>query len=472
MSSENFDLVIIGAGPGGYVAAIRAAQLGMNVACIDKRGTLGGTCLNIGCIPSKALLESSEHYHNAQKNWAKHGILAESIKLDLSTLMKRKEAVVRQLTNGIGGLFKKNKITSFVGEARFERSEGEKHKVIVKTADGEKTLTAPKVVIATGSVPSSLKGLDFDGEKIISSTEALSLKEIPKKFVVVGGGYIGLEMGSVWARLGSQVTVVEYADKIVPAIDHQIGKELQKFLSKQGLDFKLSTECLNAKTSSKGVSLELKDRNSGETAMLEADVVLVCAGRRAFTGGLGLEKVSLTTDNRGCLEINDHFETAVKGIYAIGDVVRGPMLAHKAEEEGVALAEILAGQVGHVAYDKIPSVIYTHPEVASVGITEEEAKEKDILYKVGTFPFLANARAKAMDETEGLVKVIADAHTDKVLGVHIIGPRAGELIGEAVIVMEFSGSAEDIARTCHAHPTLSEAVKEAAMAVDKRALHF
>ncbi len=472
MGAENFDLIVIGAGPGGYIAAIRAAQLGLKVACVDKRAALGGTCLNVGCIPSKALLESTELFHTAQKNFTKHGIVAESVRVDLEAMMKRKDAVVRQLTGGIAGLFKKNKIAAFTGEARFDKSEGGLHKVLVKVADADQVLLAPKVIIATGSVPSTLKGIDFDGEKIVSSTEALALKQIPKNFVVIGGGYIGLEMGSVWKRLGSNVTVVEYADRIVPAMDQQIGKELHKSLVKLGFDFRLSTECLSAKTSKDGVELEVRDRTSNQSSKINADVVLVCAGRRAFTGGLNLEAISLKTDERGQIAINEHFESSVKGVYAIGDVVRGPMLAHKAEDEGVAVAEIISGQAGHVAYDKIPAVVYTWPEVASVGLTEEECKDKHLTYKVGTFPFMANARAKAMDETDGLVKIIADAKTDRILGAHIIGPRAGELIGEIVSVMEFGGSSEDIARTCHAHPTLSEAVKEAALAVDKRTLNF
>jgi dihydrolipoamide dehydrogenase len=472
MGAENFDLIVIGAGPGGYIAAIRAAQLGLKVACVDKRAALGGTCLNVGCIPSKALLESTELFRTAQKNFTKHGIVAESVRVDLEAMMKRKDAVVRQLTGGIAGLFKKNKITAFTGEARFDKSEGGLHKVLVKVADADQVLLAPKVIIATGSVPSTLKGIDFDGEKIVSSTEALALKQIPKNFVVIGGGYIGLEMGSVWRRLGSNVTVVEYADRIVPAMDQQIGKELHKSLVKLGFDFRLSTECLSAKTSKDGVELEVRDRTSNQTSKINADVVLVCAGRRAFTGGLNLEAISLKTDERGQIAINEHFESSVKGVFAIGDVVRGPMLAHKAEDEGVAVAEIISGQAGHVAYDKIPAVVYTWPEVASVGLTEEECKDKHLTYKVGTFPFMANARAKAMDETDGLVKIIADAKTDRILGAHIIGPRAGELIGEIVSVMEFGGSSEDIARTCHAHPTLSEAVKEAALAVDKRTLNF
>lgn len=472
MSSENFDLVVIGAGPGGYIASIRAAQLGMKVACIEKRSTLGGVCLNVGCIPSKALLESSEIYLNSQKNWAKHGVVASGVKLDLEAMMKRKDGVVRQLTTGIAGLFKKNKITPFTGEASFEKAAGGSFTVNIKGEGAAKQITAAKVIIATGSVPSSLKGLDFDGQRVVSSTEALSLKEVPKEFVVVGGGYIGLEMGSVWARLGSHVTVVEYAERIVPAMDHQLGKELQKALGKIGIEFKLSTECLGAKATKNGVELELKNRNNGETNKIKADVVLVCAGRKAFTGGLGLDKIGLETDARGLIDINDHFETKVKGVYAIGDVVRGPMLAHKAEEEGVAVAEIIAGQAGHVNYAVIPAVVYTHPEVATVGITEEEAKAKGLNYKVGTFPFIANARAKAMDDTDGLVKIIADAQTDRILGAHIMGPRAGELIAEVVSVMEFGGSSEDIARTCHAHPTLSEAVKEAALAVDKRTLNM
>lgn len=473
MSAENsFDLIVIGAGPGGYIASIRAAQLGLKVACVEKRSTLGGTCLNVGCIPSKALLESSEIYLNSQKNWAKHGVIASGVKLDLEAMMKRKDSVVRQLTTGIGGLFKKNKITSFFGEASFEKSTAGSFIVKVKSSDGTVELKSTKVIIATGSVPTPLKGLEFDGQKIISSTEALTITSIPKEFVVIGGGYIGLEMGSVWARLGSHVTVVEYSERIVPAMDIQIAKELQKSLVKIGIEFKLSTECLGAKVSKSGVELELKNRLNNETNKINADVVLVCAGRKAFTSGLKLENINLTTDSRGLIEINDHFETAIKGVYAIGDVVRGPMLAHKAEEEGVAVAEILAGQAGHVNYQIIPAVVYTHPEVATVGLTEEEANAKGLKIKIGTFPFLANARAKAMDDTDGLVKIIADAATDKVLGAHIIGPRAGELIGEVVSVMEFGGSSEDIARTCHAHPTLSEAVKEAALAVDKRTLNF
>jgi dihydrolipoamide dehydrogenase len=472
MSAQCFDLIVIGAGPGGYIASIRAAQLGLKVACVEKRETLGGTCLNVGCIPSKALLESSEIYHNSQKSWAKHGVVASGVKLDLDAMMKRKDGIVRQLTTGIAGLFKKNKVTSFFGEASFEKSEAGSFTVNVKGASGSQQLQAPKVIIATGSVPASLKGIDFDGERIVSSTEALSLKEVPKEFVVIGGGYIGLEMGSVWARLGSHVTVIEYADRIVPAMDLQIGKELHKALSKLGIEFKLSTECLSAKASQSGVELEVKNRVNGETQKFKADVVLVCAGRKAFTGSLGLDKIGLETDARGLIDINDHFETKIKGIYAIGDVVRGPMLAHKAEEEGVAVAELIAGQAGHVNYGIIPAVIYTHPEVASVGLTEEEAKAKGLNYKVGTFPFMANARAKAMDDTEGLVKIIADAQSDKILGAHIIGPCAGELIGEVAAVMEFGGSSEDIARTCHAHPTLSEAVKEAALAVEKRTLNL
>jgi dihydrolipoamide dehydrogenase len=473
MSAQNFDLIVIGGGPGGYIAAIRASQLGQKVAVVEKRSTLGGTCLNVGCIPSKALLESTEHFHSAQKNFTKHGIIIEGgVRLDLEAMMKRKDAVVRQLTTGIAGLFKKHKITGFTGEGRFDKSEGGQHKVVVKVADQDQVLLAPKVIIATGSVPASLRGIDFDGEKIVSSTEALSLKQVPKDFVVIGGGVIGLELGSVWARLGSKVTVVEYSDRIVPGVDAQIGKELHKSLVKLGFEFKLSTECLSAKASKDGVELEVRDRASNATSKIKGDVVLVSTGRRAFTGGLNLEAIGLKTDERGMITINDHFETAVKGVYAIGDVVRGAMLAHKAEEEGVAVAEIMAGQAGHVSYDKIPAVVYTHPEVASVGLTEEEAKQKHLTFKVGTFPFMANARAKAIDDTDGLVKIISDAKTDKILGAHIIGPSAGELIAEIVAVMEFGGSSEDIARTCHAHPTLAEAVKEAALAVDKRTLNM
>ncbi len=471
-SPKEFDLIIIGSGPGGYIGAIRAAQLGMRVACVEKMKTLGGTCLNIGCIPSKALLESSEHFQTAKDHFKEHGILIEGIKVNLDQMMTRKNELVKQLTQGIAGLFKKNKIESFFGEGSFEKKDGSNHVIKVKNGKTAEVIKAPKVIIATGSVPTPLRGVEFDGKRIISSTEALEISEIPKHFVVVGGGVIGLELGSVWARLGSKVTVVEFSESITPTVDKQITRELQKVLEKLGMNIKVNTECTGAKVSGKNVSVEIKDRKSGDLSSLDADYVLVATGRKPFTGGLALENISLKPNERGMIDINDHFETSIAGVYAIGDVVRGPMLAHKAEEEGVAVAELIAGQAGHVNYNAIPSVIYTWPEVASVGKTEEELKAEGIPYKKGTFPFLANGRAKAMLTTEGLVKVLAHKDSDQLLGVHIIGARAGEMISEATAIMDFGGSSEDISRICHPHPTLSEAVKEAALAVDKRTLNL
>lgn len=472
MSYENFDLIVIGAGPAGYVAAIRAAQLGMKVACVDKRATFGGTCLNVGCIPSKALLDSSEKFHAAKTQFQKHGISLGEVKLDLAQMMKRKEAVVRQLTNGIAGLFKKNKVEGVGGTARFLASEGDQKRVEVETSSGKRTLQAPKILIATGSEPASLPFLPFDGKSILSSTEVLELNEVPKHLVVIGGGVIGVEMGSVWLRLGAKVTVVEYQDRICPGVDQQVGKELFKALQKQGMNFRLSTKCTGSEQNVNWTLVHLEELGTGNKSQLECDKVLVATGRRPYTAGLGLENVGLTVDKAGKIAVDSHYQTATPGIYAVGDVIEGPMLAHKAEEEGVAAVEIMAGQSGHVNYMAIPNVIYTWPELASVGYTEEELQAKGVAYKVGTFPFMANGRAKAMEETEGLVKILSDKTTDRLLGMHIVGPWASDLIAEGTTVIEFGGSAEDIARTCHAHPTLSEVVKEAALAVDKRQIHL
>jgi len=468
---EQFDLIVIGSGPGGYVAAIRAAQLGMKVVCVEKRNALGGTCLNVGCIPSKALLDSSEHYTIAQNKFQKHGIDISGIKLNLSQMITRKNDVVKQLTQGVAGLFKKNKIDWAQGLGKFAGTEGDQ-KIVEVDGEKKRTLKAPKVLIATGSEVIELPFLKFDGKKIISSTEALNLPEVPGHLVVIGGGVIGLELGSVWKRLGSKVTVVEFADRILNIMDSQIVAEAQKSLVKQGLEFKTNTQCTGAKLNGNKVQVEVMDRGTQAKETIECDVVLVATGRRPYTDGLALEKVGLKADEKGRIDINDHFETKVKGVYAIGDVVRGAMLAHKAEEEGIAAVEIMAGQAGHVNYNSIPWVVYTWPEIAGVGASEDELKQKGAAYKSGSFPFMANGRAIAMGETEGLVKIIADAKTDRVLGVHIFGPRASDMIIEAVTVMEYGGSSEDIARTCHPHPTLSEVVKEAALAVANRRIHL
>ncbi len=469
---EQFDLIIIGGGPAGYVGAIRAAQLGMKVVCVEKRPTLGGTCLNVGCIPSKALLDSSEHFSMAQHKFQKHGIEISGIKLNLEQMISRKNTVVKQLTQGIAGLFKKNKIEWAQGMGKFAGIEGDNKIVEVEGVLGKRTLKAPKVLIATGSEAIELPNLKFDGKKIISNVEALNLNEVPAHLVVVGGGVIGLELGSVWKRLGSKVTVVEFSDKLLAVMDQQIANEAKKSLIKQGLEFKLNTQAMSATQSGNKMMLEVMDRASQAKETIECDIILVATGRRPYSDGLALDKIGLGTDERGRVDINDHFETKVKGVYAVGDTVRGPMLAHKAEEEGIAAVEIMAGQAGHVNYNAIPWVVYTWPEIAGVGPTEEELKQKGIEYKSGSFPFMANGRAIAMDESEGLVKVLADAKTDRVLGVHIFGPRASDLIAEATTVMEYGGSAEDIARTCHAHPTLSETVKEAALAVAGRKIHL
>jgi dihydrolipoamide dehydrogenase len=469
---EQFDLIIIGGGPAGYVGAIRAAQLGMKVVCVEKRPTLGGTCLNVGCIPSKALLDSSEHFSMAQHKFQKHGIEISGIKLNLEQMISRKNTVVKQLTQGIAGLFKKNKIEWAQGMGKFAGIEGDNKIVEVEGVLGKRTLKAPKVLIATGSEAIELPNLKFDGKKIISNVEALNLNEVPAHLVVVGGGVIGLELGSVWKRLGSKVTVVEFSDKLLAVMDQQIANEAKKSLIKQGLEFKFNTQAMSATQSGNKMMLEVMDRATQAKETIECDIILVATGRRPYSDGLALDKIGLGTDERGRVDINDHFETKVKGVYAVGDTVRGPMLAHKAEEEGIAAVEIMAGQAGHVNYNAIPWVVYTWPEIAGVGPTEEELKQKGIEYKSGSFPFMANGRAIAMDESEGLVKVLADAKTDRVLGVHIFGPRASDLIAEATTVMEYGGSAEDIARTCHAHPTLSETVKEAALAVAGRKIHL
>ena len=466
--ADRYDLVVIGAGPGGYVAAIRAAQLGMRVACIEKRPTLGGTCLNIGCIPSKALLDSSELFHLAKERFPKHGIKVGQVEIDVPAMLARKDEVVKGLTGGVAMLFKKNKIDPVYGSASIASPTS----VTVKKNDGGQVVLETKhILIATGSIPVALPFLPFDGQVVVSSTEALSFDKVPNHLIVVGGGYIGLELGSVWRRLGSKVTVIEFLPRIVPMADVEIGAALHRSLVKQGLEFQLETKVTGAKVSSSKATLTAETKD-GKTLTYNADRVLVAVGRRAYTEGLGLDAAGVKFDPKtGKVAVDKHFATNVPSISAIGDVIDGPMLAHKAEEEGVAFAEILAGKPGHVNYETVPSVIYTWPEMASVGITEEQAKEKGLDYRVGKFPFMANGRAKAMDETEGLVKIIADAKTDRVLGVHIIGPRASDMIAEAVTTMEFAGSAEDIARICHAHPTLSEAFKEAAMAVDKRAIH-
>jgi dihydrolipoamide dehydrogenase len=464
MSDKPFDLIVIGAGPGGYVAAIRAAQLGMNVACVDRRESLGGTCLNVGCIPSKALLQSSHHFEAASKDFAAHGVKTGTVALDLATMMARKDKVVSDLTKGIDFLFKKNKVTKVVGSAAI-------------TAPGEVTvdgtiLKAANILIATGSDVSTLPFLPIDEERIVSSTGALSLSQVPARLVVIGAGVIGLELGSVWRRLGASVTVVEILDTVLPGMDGDVCKQMQRTLKKQGMALRLATKVTSAKAAKTGVKLTVEPRDGGKSETLEADVVLVATGRKPFTDAMGLEAMGIATDKGGFVKVDSRFATNVPGIHAIGDVIGGMMLAHKAEDEGVAVAEILAGQAGHVNYETIPGVVYTWPEVAGVGRTEEHLEAASITYKVGKFPFSANSRARCNADADGFVKILADAKTDRILGVHIVGPQAGDLIQEAVAVMEFGGSAEDLARTCHAHPGLSETLKEAAMAVAGRAIHM
>jgi dihydrolipoamide dehydrogenase len=459
MATAQHDLVVIGAGPGGYVAAIRAAQLGMNVACVDKEPVLGGTCLRVGCIPSKALLESTERFHEAQTSFASHGIRISGVTADLPAMLDRKDKIVATLTRGIDALFKKNKITRYVGHATI-RSAGR-----VSISDVTE-LTAGNIVIATGSKPAPLAGIEVDGDRIGTSTEALSYPEVPGHLVVIGAGYIGMELGSVWRRLGAKVTVLEYFDRILPGMDLEIAAEAQKIFAKQGFEFRLGTKVLSARVKGKQSVVECKGSDP-----ITCDRVLLAAGRIPNTEGLGLETVKIKLDEKGRIAVGDNFATSVPGFFAIGDVIRGPMLAHKAEEEGIACVEAIATGHGHVDYNTIPGVVYTHPEIATVGKTEEELKKDNVPYRKGAFAFRANGRAHSLGQIDGKVKVLAHAETDRILGVHIIGPRAGDLIAEAASAMAFGASSEDIARCSHAHPTLAEAFKEAALAVDGRAIH-
>jgi dihydrolipoamide dehydrogenase len=467
-SSAPYDLIVIGAGPGGYVAAIRAAQLGLRTACID-RLYWGGTCLNVGCIPSKALLDSSERVYEAKHKFAHHGIQVGNVTVDLPKMIARKDAVVKQLTGGVGYLLKKNKIDGYMGTGRIVAPDT----VEVTGQGGKQTLKTKRILIATGSAPIQIPSLPFDGKNILSSTEALALSEVPKKLIIVGAGYIGVEMGSVWARLGSEVLLIEFLDRALPNMDKEMATGLQRQLEKQGLKFKFDTAAQSAKVENGRLKLAWKSKDGKESGVEECDKIMVAVGRRPVTDGLGLKEAGVNVDPKGFIPVNPHtFATNVPGIYAIGDVIGGLMLAHKAEEEGIAAVEIMAGRAGHVDYHTVPGVVYTHPELAQVGYTEEDAIKAGHTIKVGKFPFAANGRAKGMDETAGQVKIIADAKTDRVLGVHILGAHASDMIAEAVVAMEFKASAEDIARSNHAHPTLPEAIKEAAMAVDKRQIHM
>ncbi len=461
--SERFDLVVIGAGPGGYVAAIRAAQLGMRVACVESEARLGGTCLRVGCIPSKALLEASERFSEAQHSFADIGIQVGELTLDLPKMLGKKDAVVKSLTEGIGFLFKKNKITRYQGHGKIVGIG----KVVVESDSGSEEVEADKILIATGSKSAPLPGVEVDGVVVGTSTEALSFPEVPKHLVVIGAGVIGLELGSVWRRLGAKVTVLEYLDRILPGMDADLAKEALRLFKKQGFEFGLSSKVSAARRQGDGAVVEVEGKEP-----IECDRVLLAVGRIPNTDGLGLESVGIGTGRRGVIEVDEHFRTSADGVYAIGDVIPGPMLAHKAEEEGIACVEFMATGYGHVNYDAIPAVVYTHPEIASVGKTEEELSAAGTPYKKGVFPFVANGRAKALNSTDGRVKVLAHAETDRVLGVHILGPRAGDLIAEAAVAIEFGASAEDVARACHAHPTLAEALKEAALAVDSRTIHI
>ena len=464
---ENYDVIVIGGGPGGYVCAIRAAQLGHKTACIESRGSLGGTCLNIGCIPSKSLLHSAEMYHKANKEFDKIGITTGGLSLDISKMMKHKTKTVQGLTKGIEFLFKKNKVTYIKGHGSFHT----KNDIIVTSPDGTKSQIKGKhIIIATGSSVSTLPNIKIDERVVVSSTGALDLEKVPKKMIVIGGGVIGLELGTVWMKLGAEVEVIEYMDHILPGMDKEVSDSFYKILKKQGIKFNLSSKVNSVK--SNGNNAIVNFEKDGKKKKVEADVVLVCIGRKANTEGLNLESANIEKDEKGRVKIDKYFKTNVENVYAIGDVVVGPMLAHKAEEEGIAVAEMISGKFGHVNYDVIPNVVYTHPEVASVGKTEEELKKANITYNSGKFPFMANSRAKVNDEIDGFVKILADKKTDKVLGVHIVGPDAGNLISELALAMEFGASSEDIARTCHAHPTLTEAIKEAALAVDKRPIHM
>ena len=465
---NNFDVIVIGGGPGRYVCAIRAAQLGLKTACVESRGTLGGTCLNVGCIPSKSLLNMSESYHKAHKEFQSQGIEFSDLKLNLDKMMSSKNKSVQTLTKGIEFLFKKNKVTYLKGKGvLFSEND-----VVVYEGEKKTSYKSKNIVLATGSAPSSLPGIEIDEQNIVSSTGALEFKEVPKNFAVIGGGVIGLEMGSVWSRLGSNVTVLEYLDHITPGMDKEVSSEFLKILTKQGIKFKLSSKVTAVTNKGNQVEVSFEKYQTSQKEMLLVDKVLVAVGRKPYTEGLNLNKLGIKKDPQGRIEVNEKLQRSIKNIYAIGDIIKGPMLAHKAEEEGIAVAEIIAGQAGHVNYNTIPGVIYTSPEVAVIGKTEEELKKENINYKVGKFPFLANSRAKVNNEPDGFVKILAESKTDRVLGVHMIGPHTGDLIAEMGLAMEFGASAEDIARTCHAHPTYTEAVKEAALAVDKRAIHF
>lgn len=468
MPEKTYDVVVIGGGPGGYVAAIRAAQLGLKTACVEQRKTLGGTCLNVGCIPSKALLTSSEKFEEAKHTLAGHGIKLGSVELDLPTMMANKNKVVKDNTAGIEFLFKKNKIDWLKGKGRIS-AKGE---VTVEGDGGAEVIGAKSIIIATGSESIPVPGVEVDEQRIVTSTGALELTEVPKRFAVIGGGVIGLELASVWSRLGAEVTVIEYLDRILPGLDGEVSKQMQRILGKQGFTFKLGTKVTGAAAGNAGITLTVEPSKGGEPQQVEADIVLVAIGRRPYIAGLGLEEMGIEVNARGRIVTDAHWQTNVPGVYAIGDVIEGQMLAHKAEDEGVAVAEFISGQSAHINYDAIPGVVYTWPEAANVGKTEEELKAAGVKYKAGKFPFTANGRARALGYTDGFVKILADAASDKVLGVHIVGPNAGDLIAEVTLAMEFGASAEDIGRTCHAHPTLAEAVKEAALAVDGRPIHI
>jgi dihydrolipoamide dehydrogenase len=468
MPEKTYDVVVIGGGPGGYVAAIRAAQLGLKTACVEQRKSLGGTCLNVGCIPSKALLTSSEKFEEAKHTLAGHGIKLGSVELDLPTMMANKNKVVKDNTAGIEFLFKKNKIDWLKGKGRIS-AKGE---VTVEGEGGAEVIGAKNIIIATGSESIPVAGVEVDEQRIVTSTGALELTEVPKRLAVIGGGVIGLELASVWGRLGAEVTVIEYLDRILPGLDGEVSKQMQRILGKQGFTFKLGTKVTGAAAGNAGITLTVEPSKGGEPQQVEADVVLVAIGRRPYTAGLGLEEMGIEVNARGRIVTDAHWQTNVPGVYAIGDVIEGQMLAHKAEDEGVAVAEFISGQSAHINYDAIPGIVYTWPEAAAVGKTEEELKSAGVKYKAGKFPFTANGRARALGYTDGFVKILADAATDRVLGVHIVGPSAGDLIAEVTLAMEFGASAEDIGRTCHAHPTLAEAVKEAALAVDGRPIHI
>jgi len=469
--SDKYDLVVIGGGPGGYVAAIRAAQLGLKTAVVEKRGALGGTCLNVGCIPSKALLQSSHHFEVAAHEFAQHGITAKGLGVDLKAMMGRKDKVVHDLTQGIEFLMKKNKVDYIRGEGRIAKA-GQVAVTPSEKGAKKQTIETETILVATGSEVTPLKGVAIDEKRIVSSTGALALKQVPKTLIVVGAGVIGLELGSVWRRLGAEVTVVEFLDVILPGMDAEVSKQMQRILAKQGLEFKLSAKVTAAKTGKDGVALTVEPVKGGNKETLKAEVVLIAIGRRPYTEGLGLKEAGVEMDERGFVKVDEDFQSNIEGIYAIGDVIGGAMLAHKAEDEGVVAVEIIAGQSGHIDYDAIPGIVYTWPEVAAVGKTEEQLKKAGVAYKAGKFPFTANSRARCNADADGFVKILADAATDRVLGCHIIGPEAGDIIQEVVVAMELSASAEDIARICHGHPGLSEAVKEAALGVAGRAIHI